>query len=77
MNSEIPKSVLDQIKTVKELDSNEIQNKILKLNKNCIIDIQIVNFHYIWKLYIIFYIIKGNFTDNVQKLPFIKINLTV
>jgi hypothetical protein len=38
MNSEIPKSVLDQIKTVKELDSNEIQNKILKLNKNCIIE---------------------------------------
>lgn len=38
MNNEIPKSILNQIKTVKELDSNEIQNKILKLNKNCIIE---------------------------------------
>lgn len=38
MNSEIPKSVLDQIKTVKELDSNDIQNKIFKINVNCIID---------------------------------------
>lgn len=38
MNNEIPKSILNQIKTVKKLDSNEIQNKILKLNKNCIIE---------------------------------------
>lgn len=38
MKSKIPESILNQIKKEKELDSNEIQDKIYKLNKNCIIE---------------------------------------